>query len=127
MTTTDRDIRDQVQRAVDASEGTYDVDAIIRDIVQRYGLVDVDTIDHDEFRALVAEHVIDGTITIDTQVRNPSGSWETIETETAKAPFGLANAEISATDIGGEPGQPIRIETRDSTGAVLDSIEIVST
>lgn len=53
MTTTDRDIRDQVQQAVDASEGTYDVDAIVREIVQRHGLVSIDHIDHIEFWAIV--------------------------------------------------------------------------
>lgn len=56
MTTTDRDIRDQVQHAVDASEGTYDVPAITEAIVARWGRVDIDTIDHDEFWALVGEH-----------------------------------------------------------------------
>jgi hypothetical protein len=56
MTLTDRDIRDQVQQACDASVGTYDVSAITRAIVDRYGLVDIDTIDDDEFWSLVMAH-----------------------------------------------------------------------
>lgn len=52
MTTTDRDIRAQVQQAVDAS-------AITEAIVRRYGLVDIDSIDHDEFWSLVDQHATD--------------------------------------------------------------------
>ncbi len=58
MTITDRDIRDQVQHATDASEGTYDVGAITRAIVQRWGRVDINDIDHDTFWALVGEHAV---------------------------------------------------------------------
>lgn len=59
MTITDRDIRDQVQQATEASEGSYDADAIVREIVQRYGLVSIDTIDHDEFWAIVGQYPTD--------------------------------------------------------------------
>ena len=53
MTIIDRDIRDQVQQAVDASAGTYDVQAITEEIVRTYGLVSINDIDHDEFWAIV--------------------------------------------------------------------------
>lgn len=59
MTITDRDIEDQVQQATDASEGTYDVEGIVLAIVAHYGLVDINTIDHDEFWALVGQHATD--------------------------------------------------------------------
>jgi hypothetical protein len=59
MTITDRNIYAQVSIATEASEGSYDVDAITAAIVQRYGLVDIGTIEHDAFWALVAEHAND--------------------------------------------------------------------
>jgi hypothetical protein len=59
MAITDRDIYAQVSIAIDASEGTYDVDGITRAIVVRYGLFNIDSIDHDEFWALVGQHATD--------------------------------------------------------------------
>jgi hypothetical protein len=56
MTFTARDLRDQIIRATDASDGDYDVDAITEDITAKYGAVDIDTIDTDDFWAIVAEH-----------------------------------------------------------------------
>lgn len=54
MSITDRDIRDQITRVVDAQgelgEG-IDVDGITAEIVQTYGLVDVQTIGGAEFRS----------------------------------------------------------------------------
>lgn len=61
---TDRDIRDQVQQATDACEGTYDVPAITSAIVARYGLVDIESIDHDEFWAIVSEQCSPGLASI---------------------------------------------------------------
>lgn len=58
MTFTARDLRDQVTTATDASDGTYDVDAIVTEIVERHGAVPVDSLEHDEFWALVARHVV---------------------------------------------------------------------
>lgn len=54
---TSTDILRQVAQAVEAgpSEG-IDVDAIVTEIVQTYGLVDIDTIDTDAFWAIVARH-----------------------------------------------------------------------
>lgn len=52
-------MRRAVQLAIDAIDGDYDVDAITNLLIQRHGLVDVDSIDHDEFWALVADHATD--------------------------------------------------------------------
>lgn len=59
MTITDRDMLDQVQQATDASEGDYDNDAIVRELIQTYGRVDTGTIEHDEFWAIVLRHATD--------------------------------------------------------------------
>lgn len=56
MTFTSRDLRDQIVTATDASDGEYDVDAIVEDIVEKYGAVDIDTIDTDEFWQIVGKH-----------------------------------------------------------------------
>lgn len=56
MTFTSRDLRDQIVTATDASDGDYDVDAIVEEIVERHGAVDVDTFDTDEFWAIVGKH-----------------------------------------------------------------------
>lgn len=56
MTITSRDVTDQVKIATDASDGEYDVSAITAEIIERYGAVDVDTIDSDEFWAIVGRH-----------------------------------------------------------------------
>lgn len=53
---TARDLRDQIVTATNASDGEYDVDAITEEIIAKHGAVDVDTIDTDEFWAIVAEH-----------------------------------------------------------------------
>ena len=56
MTFTARELRDQVVTATNASDGEYDVDAITEEINQTYGAVDIDTIDSDEFWAIVGKH-----------------------------------------------------------------------
>jgi hypothetical protein len=59
MTFTSHDLRDQVVTATDASDGTYDVDAIVAEIVDRHGAVPVASLEHDEFWAIVAKHAVD--------------------------------------------------------------------
>lgn len=59
MTFTSRDLTDQVTRATDASDGTYNVDAIVSEIVERYGAVDIDSLDSDEFWSVVGKHATD--------------------------------------------------------------------
>lgn len=56
MTFTANDLRDQIIRATDASDGDYDTDAIVEDIKTRYGIVDIDTIDGGEFWTIVGAH-----------------------------------------------------------------------
>jgi hypothetical protein len=56
MTFTARDLRDQIVTATDASDGDYDVDAIVEEIVEKHGAVDIDTLDTDEFWAIVGKH-----------------------------------------------------------------------
>ena len=56
MTFTSRDLRDQIVTATDASDGEYDVDAIVEEIVEKHGAVDIETLDSDEFWAIVGKH-----------------------------------------------------------------------
>lgn len=59
MTFTSRDLTDQVTHATNASDGTYDVPAIVADIIDQHGAVDIDTLDHDEFWTIVGNHATD--------------------------------------------------------------------
>lgn len=59
MTFTSADLRDQVLRATDASDGEYDVDAITAEIVERHGAVPVDDIETGEFWEIVGKHAQD--------------------------------------------------------------------
>jgi hypothetical protein len=56
MTFTSRDLHDQVTRATDASDGEYNVDAIVEEIVQQHGAVDIETLDSGEFWTVVGKH-----------------------------------------------------------------------
>lgn len=58
MTFTSRDLHDQIVTATDASDGKYDVDAIVEEIVEKHGAVDIDTLDTNEFWAIVGKHAI---------------------------------------------------------------------
>lgn len=58
MTITNRDMRDQVTQATDASEGTYDVPGIVTALISQYGLVDTNTIDHDAFWSVCLAHTV---------------------------------------------------------------------
>jgi hypothetical protein len=58
MTFTSSDLRDQIVTATDASDGEYDVDAIVNEIVAAHGAVDIETLDSDDFWAIVGKHVI---------------------------------------------------------------------
>jgi hypothetical protein len=60
MSITDNDVRRQVEAAL-GPEGTperegINVDGVVREIVDRFGLVDIDSIDADEFWGIVAAH-----------------------------------------------------------------------
>ncbi len=84
MTITDRDIRDQVQHAIDASEGVYDIATITRAIVQRWGRVDINDIDHDEFWALVGEHVVPDEDTMTTAITTADQWADALDAATTK-------------------------------------------
>lgn len=59
MTFTARDLRNQVVTATrDGADGEYDVDAIVAEIIEQRGAVDIETIDTDEFWDLVGKHAI---------------------------------------------------------------------
>lgn len=58
-TITAADLTTQVERATDASDGTYDVPAIVADILDTHGAIDIDTLDHAEFWGIVAAHATD--------------------------------------------------------------------
>lgn len=53
---TQKDMRQQLDSVLDAMEGQYDRDAVLRDLQQRYGTRDLDTIDTVEFWAVVSWH-----------------------------------------------------------------------
>lgn len=72
MTFTASNLRDQIVRATDASDGEYDIDAIAEEILQQHGAVDIETLDTAEFWAIVGKHAADentppATVTIDVQ------------------------------------------------------------
>ncbi|MFF7837535.1 hypothetical protein ACFZC6_01675 [Streptomyces ossamyceticus] len=56
MTFTSSNLRDQIVTATDASDGECDVDAITEEIIEQHGAVDIETLDTDEFWAIVAKH-----------------------------------------------------------------------
>lgn len=56
VTYTSTDLRRQVTTATDASDGEYDVDAIVDEIIERHGAVDIDTLDSGEFWDIVGKH-----------------------------------------------------------------------
>jgi hypothetical protein len=57
---TDRDVREQVKVTVNAGGEDLavgiDVDGIVDEILSRYGLVDIEMIDNEEFWEMVARH-----------------------------------------------------------------------
>ncbi|MCX4911918.1 hypothetical protein [Streptomyces sp. NBC_00878] len=56
MTFTSGNLRDQIVTATGASDGEYDVDGIVEEIVEKHGAVDIETLDTDEFWAIVGKH-----------------------------------------------------------------------
>lgn len=57
-TITDTDIHRQVTETTNASDGHYDVDGIVRTIIDHHGRVDINEIDHDDYWAIVLDHAI---------------------------------------------------------------------
>jgi hypothetical protein len=61
---------------------------------------------------------------ISTSVRNTTGAWEVIDTEPADPGMkNLDGFQVSAHDIGGKVGQPLRVELWDDEG-IIDVVEI---
>lgn len=50
------EMRDQIKTATDASDGTYDIDAILADLQDAYGTCDIDSIDAGAFWTTVLAH-----------------------------------------------------------------------
>lgn len=61
-TITDQDIAYQVSTSLDGFIDDYNIDDIVRDIIDTYGRVNIDDIDSDEYWAIVERH--DTTITV---------------------------------------------------------------
>lgn len=53
---TDHDIATQVEQSLADHVGDFDVEAIVRAIIDGYGLVDISTIDDDQYWTLVEAH-----------------------------------------------------------------------
>lgn len=56
MTITRRDIDNEIAQALDGSDRRFNVGALQDAFFERYGLVSIESVDHDEFWALVGEH-----------------------------------------------------------------------
>lgn len=57
MDITDRSIAHQVSHTIAFEDAaTINVDGVVRDIIDTYGLVDVDDIENDEYWAIIARH-----------------------------------------------------------------------
>lgn len=53
---TSSEMRDQIRTATDASDGTYDIDAILADLQNAHGTVDIDAIAPEDFWTVVLAH-----------------------------------------------------------------------
>lgn len=53
---TDKDIERVVAESLTAYTGEFDVRGIVDEVIARYGRVDIETIDHDDYWTLVAKH-----------------------------------------------------------------------
>lgn len=54
---TSNNMRDQIRTAVNASDGDYDLDAILADLQDAHGTVNIDSIDAAAFWTVVLAHV----------------------------------------------------------------------
>lgn len=70
------------------------------------------------------------TLRLITEIINPTGAWETYSIESQEtdkpATWWVDNAEVSAEDIGGEVGQPLRVIVQDEDGNELGRVEITA-
>lgn len=133
---TSADIAYQVRNAIESGEGadTIDQDAIVRDIIAGHGLVNIDTIDTDAFWAIVARNdASQQTITVSAPVGD--GSWQVISCDpatdqslaylrTAVSVVDLDQGELSAHDLGCEPGTVYKVAVLDADDQEIRSVEI---
>jgi len=104
-----RDIRDHVTAATDASDGTYDIDAIVTEIGETYGYdIDPATIDAAEYWAIVGKHATDEyTALIGTTATTVAGD----------------HCDVEVTkEVGGSPAfkadLPVRVDDDDKLAKV---------
>lgn len=55
-TFTDRDMRDQLMRALDGDARDFDVPRLLDDLIERFGVCDIDDIPSESFWRVVAAH-----------------------------------------------------------------------
>jgi hypothetical protein len=108
MTFTSRDLRHQITTATDASDGDYDVDAIVEDIQAKYGTVDIDAIPQDEFWAIVGDHALWTIGEVATHIGASS---------TGSARRTLSRWGVTAFDY--QPGSTGRVRARYRAGEVI--------
>ena len=56
MTITSHDVANQVEHSLDGYTDEFDVQGIVRDIVDTYGAVDIDAIESESYREIIARH-----------------------------------------------------------------------
>lgn len=108
MTFTSSDLHDQVTTATNASDGDYDIDAIVEDIQTKYGTVDIDTIPADEFWTIVGDHALWTIEEVATHINASS---------TGSARRSLSRWGVTAFDY--QPNASGRVRARYSAGDVI--------
>ena len=111
--------------AGDAHHTQYDLDAIVAGLREATGGYDIEAMPHDDFWKLVQDNDLSAeTITVRT-IATHQETEQVIDTETTtRAVLPLAdNLDLSAADLGCEPGSTHRIEAVTADGAVIDSYQ----
>lgn len=113
---TNLDARANVIAAIEAGDATrddFDIDAIVQGVYAATGAYDTEAMEASEFWSLVEENELTGPKNLVTKTQNDSGAWEIVETEDAGdvTSANLADMiDISATDLGCQPGTEYRVE-----------------
>lgn len=128
MITSD-DITRQVTSAVEANGPALaqgiDVDGIVAEVIQTYGLVSIDDIDHDEFWALVQRYDATQAVWVTTSAPFGPDGWQVVERESAaQVGVDLGNVELSAADLGCEPGTVCKVALLDDEDHEIRSVEV---
>jgi hypothetical protein len=114
---TDTDIRTQVQHSIEGIDevGTISVGGIVRDIIDTYGLVDTETIEHDEYWAIVARN--DGTQGADV-ITNTAKITAINDTSDGVHSWD----DITVFDADGTEVEVIRVESSEEEGPYDDAL-----